>query len=337
LLAALVAAAALLPPAARVAAPPEKIVIDGDVSDWDALGIQPAHTDELGDTEPWSRDPAIVGVGATAEPADMVELNDKARDLKAVYFYADQDWIYIRLDVNELYPEWCLASMKPPCPYPYPNVSIYHIYFHVEGLTAPTQSGFSGAAEGSFGNYAWHFLITMDFGCSGGTYGAPYLQWPDWSGISVTPENNVGEYAVDLAHSSFEIKVNRSLIENRIGGSLGKVHVFIASFKPGEPQGLWGVWPHVFDPDDPGGPGEGVGGPDHADYMPNGAFDVSTMTVVGPLIEVDLSAAPPAAPAPPEEVAAGPPVALIAAVAVIVVVVAVVAILLLRRRRAGGP
>ena len=60
-----------------------EINIDGDVSDWNNV---PAlkFEDPIGDTQPWSKDPAIVGKGSTAEPSNMVEANDKCRDLKAL-------------------------------------------------------------------------------------------------------------------------------------------------------------------------------------------------------------------------------------------------------------
>ncbi|MEM1523351.1 MAG: hypothetical protein QXU69_09995, partial [Thermofilaceae archaeon] len=141
---AIFSASLLLP----VLAAPE-INIDGDVSDWDAAGIQPAYVDKLGDTQPWSKDPKIVGVGSTAEPSEKVEANDKCRDLKAIYFYADEDWIYIRLDVNELYEGWCVPSQKyheeRPVAYPYPNVSAYHIYLRVPGAVISPQSSAAGA------------------------------------------------------------------------------------------------------------------------------------------------------------------------------------------------
>ncbi|MEM0267381.1 MAG: hypothetical protein QXV98_02065, partial [Thermofilaceae archaeon] len=255
---AIFSASLLLP----VLAAPE-INIDGDVSDWDAAGIQPAYVDKLGDTQPWSKDPKIVGVGSTAEPSEKVEANDKCRDLKAIYFYADEDWIYIRLDVNELYEGWCVPSQKyheeRPVAYPYPNVSAYHIYFRVPGAVISPQSSAAGASDTSFGDYAWHFNVQFDAACyPDGTYAAPFLQWPDWSGVSVS--GDVGSFAVDLKRSAFEMRISRKFLEDKLGTNLGKVYVFVASAKPGEPIGAWGEWAHTFDPDDPGGPGEGVGG-----------------------------------------------------------------------------
>lgn len=311
-----------------------EIEIDGDVSDWDAAGIAPAATDELGDTEAWSKDPKILSVGSTAEPAERVEANDKCRDLKAVYFYADERWIYVRLDVNQLYEGWCVPSQKyhegRPVAYPYPNVSSYHIYFRVPGAAISAQSAAAGATDTSLGDFAWHFNVQFDSACyPDGTYAAPFLQWPDWSGVSVS--DGIGSFAVDLKRSSFEMRINRTFVEGKLGTKLGKVHVFVASAKLGEPIGAWGEWAHAFDPDDPGGPGEGVGGSDFADHIPSKALDVATGTVRGPLIEVDLSPpAPPEQPAPPAPV--GPPMELIAA-AIIAVVVAIAAALLLMRRR----
>lgn len=314
-----------------VLAKPE-ISIDGDVSDWDAAGIMPAYTDEVGDTAAWSKDPSIVGVGSTAEPPDMVDANDKCRDLKAVYFYADEDYIYIRLDVNELYPQWCLVSQKcvgDQCG-TYPNVSVYHIYFHVPDSKISPQSSAAAAAEMSFGTYAWHFNIQFDAGCAtvGGPYASPFLQWPDWSGVSVS--GDVGSFAVDVERGAFEMRISRAFLEDKLGTKLGKVYVFIASAKLGEPTGAWGTWPHVFEPQKPGDPGEAFGACDWADWMPNDAFDCSAAALTGKPIEVYLGVAPPVEERPAEVF----PVWAIAA-GVVIVVAALATVVLLRRRKAA--
>lgn len=312
-----------------------EINIDGDVSDWDAAGLVPAYVDEVGDTMAWSKDPSTVGVGSTAEPEHMVEANDKCRDLKAVYFYADENYIYIRLDVVQLYPEWCIVSRKcigDQCG-TYPNVSAYHLYFHVPDSKISPQSGAAAAAEMSFGTYAWHFNIQFDAGCTNvGDYGSPWLQWPDWSGVSVS--GDIGSFAVDLQRSAFEMRISRAFLEDKLGTKLGKVYVFIASAKPGEPTGAWGTWPHVFEPQKPGDPGEAFGACDWADYIPNDAFDCSAAALTGKPIEVYLGVAPPEQPPAEERPAEVFPAWIVAAV-VVVVVVALAAIVLLRRRKAA--
>jgi hypothetical protein len=323
--------------ALRIAVASPGINIDGDVSDWDTV---PAlkFEDPVGDTQPWSKDPAIVGKGSTAEPSDMVEANDKCRDLKALYVYWDDNWIYIRLDVAQLYEGWSKVSQKckdSQCA-TYPNVSAYHLYFNVPGAAISPQSGFAAAVEGSFGDYAWHFNVQFDAGKWDG-YGAPFLQWPDWSGVGVS--GSVGEFAVDLKNSAFEMKINRTFLESKLFGGSGKIEklrILVGSIKLGEPTGAWGTWPHAFDPDDPGGPGEAVGGSDLADFMPNDAVTMPGGSVKGPLIEVDLTKAPGEKPAaPPEEKPAGPafPMELVAAIVVVIIIVVVVAVLMLKRKK----
>lgn len=310
---------------------PRRIRIDGDVSDWDAAGIQPVYVDKLGDTQPWSKDPKIVGVGSTAEPPEKVEANDKCRDLKALYIYADENWIYVRIDVNQLYEGWCRPSQKfhqgRPVAWPYPNVSAYHIYFRVPGAVIPAQSSAAGATDTDFGDLGWHFNVYIEATCYDG-YGSPWLQWPDWSGVGVT--GDVGSFAVDLERSAFELRINRKLLEEKLGTKITKLYVFVGSVKTGEPIGAWGEWVHAFDPDDPGGPGEGVGGSDFADYMPDDSLDVRAGVVRGPLIEVNL--APPA----PPEAAPQPPIGLMAGAVAAVVIVAVAAFFLLRKRKKPG-
>jgi len=312
------------------------IVIDGDVSDWETV---PAlkFEDPVGDTQPWSKDPAIVGKGSAAEPPEKVEANDKCRDLKALWVYWDDDWLYIRLDVAQLYEGWSIVSRKckdDQCA-TYPNVSAYHIYFNVPGAVISPQSGFAAAVEGSFGDYAWHFVVTFDAGKYDG-YGAPWFMWPDWSGVAVS--GDVGEFAVDLKNSAFEMKISRKFLEDKLfagEGRIEKLRILVGSIKLGEPTGAWGTWPHAFDPDDPEGPGEAVGGSDLADFMPNDAVTMPGGSVKGPLIEVDLTVAPGEKPvAPPEEKPAPAfPMELIAAIAIVVVVVAVAAVLLLKRKK----
>lgn len=281
-----------------------EIVIDGDVSDWDLAGISPACVDPVGDTEAWSRNASIVGVGSTAEPPEMVEANDKCRDLKALYIACDKNWIYIRLDVARLYTGWSELSgkMVDGTLIFYSNVSCYHIYFDAapEGQSSSAQATDMDFAEGGF---LWDFNIQFDAAWDGVTYSRPFLQFPDWSGVSVE------DFAVDLDNSAFEMRLNRTFIEGRINTALTTLKIFVGSVKQGEPTGQWGTWAHSFDPQHPGCPGEagwGACGPeldrghDFADWMPNEAtiepprgewWEDWNSHFLGPPITVELAAA----------------------------------------------
>lgn len=254
----------------------QKIVIDGDVSDWDTLGINPVYVDNIGDTEAWSKNASIVGIGATAEPVDKVAANDRCRDLKALYVATDEQWIYIRLDVAELYSGWSTLSEKATdsVVLKYPNVSTYHIYFDV---MPGGQKDAAVAADIDFQKYGyeWEFHLQFDAAWDGATYYKPFLQFSDWSSITVE------DFAVDLSRSAFEIRLSRKLLEDRFG-KLEDANILVGSSKPGEPKGNWGNWAHAFDPQHPGCPGEASwgrcgpendSGSDFADIMPNGALE----------------------------------------------------------------
>jgi len=280
-----------------------EIVIDGDVSDWDIAGISSVYVDPVGDTEAWSRNASIVGVGSTAEPPEVVEANDKCRDLKALYITCDKNWIYIRLDVARLYSGWSEVSgkMVDDTLIFYSNVSCYHMYFDAVpgGQSSSAQATDMDFAEGDF---LWDFNIQFDAAWDGITYSRPFLQFPDWSGVSVE------DFAVDLGNSAFEMRLNRTFIESRINAPLTTLKIFVGSIKQGEPTGQWGIWPHSFDPQHPGCPGEagwGTCGPeldrghDFADWMPNEAviepprgewWEDWNSHFLGPPITVELAA-----------------------------------------------
>lgn len=315
----------------------QTITIDGDVSDWNALGIQPVYTDPVGDTEAWSKDPSVLGVGSTAEPPDKVAANDKCRDLKALYIWCDDEWIYIRLDVAELYEGWSIVSTKiteDNEQVTYPNVSAYHLYFD---LIPGGQRDSAAASDVDFSKngYEWEFNIQFDAGLYGENYGKPFMQFPDWSTATIE------DFGVDLARSAFEIRVSKALLKERFG-ELGTARVFVGSIKPGEPKGSWGTWPHAFDPQHPGCPGEaawGTCGPendrgsDFADVMPNDSLEPPSggwwddwLSHVTAMITVNL--------APTEKAAPTLPWAGIAAGIIIlaIIVVIIVAYYVLKRK-----
>ncbi|MEM2092640.1 MAG: CARDB domain-containing protein, partial [Candidatus Bathyarchaeia archaeon] len=86
------------------------------------------------------------------------------------------------------------------------------------------------------------------------------------------------------------------------------LNIFVGSVKQGEPTGQWGTWPHSFDPQHPGCPGEAGWGPcgpeldrghDFADWMPNEAviepprgewWEDWNSHFLGPPITVELAA-----------------------------------------------
>lgn len=314
-----------------------QIVIDGDVRDWDALNIQPAYVDDTGDTEAWSKDVAIVGIGATSEPADKVAANDKCRDLKALYVWGDQEWIYIRLDVAELYSGWSTVSVKfapDEMPVVYSNVSFYHIYFDV---ASGGQGDSASASDVSFGDYAWEFNLQFDAGWDGTGYTKPYLQFSDWTGVSIN------DFAVDVSRSAFEMRIQRATIEEKVE-QLETANIFVGSAKPGEPYGNWGTWLHTFDPQHPGCPGEASGGQcgplldrgsDFADIMPSGTLTPPSderdpaSHFAGPPIVAALT------PAPPSDGEAPPVFPILPtgiAIVVIVIVIAIIVYVLWRKK-----
>jgi hypothetical protein len=256
----------------------QTILIDGDVSDWDALGIQPVYTDPFGDTEAWSKDPSTLKVGSTAELPEKVAANDKCRDLKALYIWCDEEWVYIRLDVAELYEGWSLVSTKATGEgeqVTYPNVSAYHIYFDLTPGVGQKDSAAASDVDFQKNGYEWEFNIQFDAGLYGENYGKPFMQFPDWSIVTIE------DFDVDLARSAFETRISKTLLKERFG-ELGTARVFVGSIKPGEPKGNWGTWAHAFDPQHPGCPGEaawGACGPendrgsDFADVMPNDSLE----------------------------------------------------------------
>ncbi|MEM2091749.1 MAG: hypothetical protein QXR59_00480, partial [Candidatus Bathyarchaeia archaeon] len=140
--------------------PPYIDGVDGDVSDWDIAGISPVYVNPVGDTEAWSRNASIVGVGSTAEPPEMVEANDKCRDLKALYITCDKNWIYIRLDVARLYSGWSEVSgkMVNDTLIFYSNVSCYHMYFDA----VPGGQSSSAQATDMDSRVRWTYFVARD-------------------------------------------------------------------------------------------------------------------------------------------------------------------------------
>jgi hypothetical protein len=259
------------------ASPSASIEIDGDVSDW--AGIAPIATDPLGDTEPWSKNVTLLAIGNTSEPADMVPLNDKCRDLKALYKWAgDPDFLFFRLDVNQLYQGFAMATTKPPCPNPYADV-VYYVFlcdipgYNVPGY-APNDYGIAeapGAADINVANQAkqgWEFYFQTD----GNTSYAAYQT--STYGSTGFPSGTV-QFAVDYDDNAIEFSLKRSNIEAVFGScKLSELNVIVYTIKPGEPTGSWGNFAHAFDPQliantGKAGPGEGPygyeGGPNNSD------------------------------------------------------------------------
>jgi hypothetical protein len=268
------------------------ITIDGDISDW--AGIAPIATDPLGDTEPWSKNVTLLAIGNTSEPADMVPLNDKCRDLEAFYMWSDTDWIYFRLDVNELYEGFNETSLKPPYTSPYPNVTVYEFYFDVDGIKSQEGVGEHGVEKtqaatdidmNTVAGQAWDWHLQCNGNSSYAALCAPPYSEQPFPGLS----SGTGLlWAVDLANSAIEFALNRTALEAQVGvgpggwsyiSELGIQNILVFSWKPGEPTGQWGNWIHAFDPQAPGTAGEVWGAPgpsppncpyiysDHADYF----------------------------------------------------------------------
>jgi len=292
------------------------IVIDGNVSDWT---VSPVAIDPVGDTFQWSKNASILGVGATAEKPGMVTgnvtKNDMCRDLKALYFVAYNDTIYMRLDVAGLYPGWNNVSghvtpwgvTNPPPPWPglsHTNVSMHEIYFDLDPGGPEGHNVAAGADELNFSKghqpdiyLEWDgtaaFISTMG-------QNPKYL----WS-VIIDNNNEIGittamlggiKVAVDIAAGAFEFSFDRAMLESGVKNMLnfteiGVVDVWAMSYKPGESSNTgWGMWRHLFDPQAPATHGEDIysyapawpGTPDWSpvseQYKPSGPWPPYTWT-----------------------------------------------------------
>jgi len=280
------------------------IVIDGDLSDW--TGIAPLATDPAGDTAAWSKN-GTTGVGTTAETPAQIPLADEARDLRAFYaWFGDPNWLCFRLDVENLsLPNVLLNQTHAPAPNAYTNFTAYDLIFDLGPANGPPPppAGFGwntdpypDGIDASSGSQPWEFFIQLAlFGTN------PYVAaaQPPWSsgwfpGIQTGPPGTINSTQVQIAWNltsgSVEFAINRTSVEALYPdhGPLKVENLFIYSWKPGEPTGGWGSWPHAFDPDQPGGAGENVGGHDMADY-----FEVmgtmGTNLFEGPCWQLDMA------------------------------------------------
>ncbi len=249
------------------------IVVDGNISDWDA--IQPLSVpgagvlETTGDTEPWSTNASILTTGLSpqskADALAAIPYNDKARDLKALYMWLqDSGNISIRLDVMGLYDGWYYGAG---------NASMYQMYFDTDDdHTTGASAGLNACDISAIG---WEKMLYFD-----GSYGAVI----DSSGSTLAYWNRGGAssglwIAENITLGVFEFAIDRSAT-GMTGLDSSFVSVSVFSFKPGEPSGPSGNWLHTFDPDAPGTPGEGVGGGDLADEIPNGVTTPDHSAVV---------------------------------------------------------
>ncbi|HEY4675214.1 MAG TPA: cellulase family glycosylhydrolase [Candidatus Bathyarchaeia archaeon] len=237
---------------------PTIITIDGDLSDWES--IDPVYVDEIGDTQPWSKNMILLSVGNTSEAGLSGAPFDAARDLEAFYVFADANTIYLRLDVAGLPSyDWGYGGL---------NASAYHVYFDTDRLEGSGQMIGSSASDMLLpssaywerhlswaGSYA--LLQDENWGYVDGTYGR----------LSLAQNITVGAFELCLPRSDFPAEWDGNTLR-----------IVVMALKPGESYGYWGNWLHTFDPQAPGTPGEIAGNPglpakggDAADVIPGGA------------------------------------------------------------------
>lgn len=246
------------------------ITVDGDLSDWDALQALNKPNSQVpleytGDTESWSTTFATVSQGSTgAMSVPEMILNDKARDLKALYAWFDDNGdMFFRIDVASLYAGWNAG-----------NASLYHLYIDTDdnNLTGST----TGLNACDIAVNGWEIVIYYD-GITGFVMDNTLTVLADTGATG----GMTAAFAVGTP-GSIEIFVDRTKV------GLGAIDItsFMAfSFKPGEPG-------YVFDPDAPGTNGIGVGAGDQADEFPDGVTNlptVPTKTLGGADLRLDMS------------------------------------------------
>jgi endoglycosylceramidase len=234
------------------------ITIDGDVSDWE--GIDPVYVDEIGDTQPWSTNMTILSFGNTSEAGLPGAPFDAARDLKALYVFADEHAIYVRLDVVGLPSvNWGYGGL---------NASMYHMYFDTDRLDGSGQKEGSSASDIEFPNSTfWERDLSWT-----GRYAL--LQDESWGRVDDTGGSL--RLAQNVTLGVFELSIPRSDFPAEWDGNT--LRIVVMTLKPGESYGNYGNWLHTFDPQAPGTPGEPWGNPglpakggDAADVIPGGA------------------------------------------------------------------
>jgi len=250
----------------QVASTPATIVIDGDLSDW--ADVTPAATDSNGDTFPWSKNATILGHpnSSTRETGNIV-LNDKARDLTALYLeVSDNNWVYFRIDFNDIYPGFSNYTMSQPPPN-LGNISVWTVYFDFDQLNTTAgwpnydggQLGASASGELNFPNgTGWECYVE---GCEAYAI-LTYKDWGTWAFANKTVGQDQIKYAYNYTANAVEVAVNRGLLVNANGGNpLGRTGVTVTTYKKGETWGDFGAgWQRAFDPQAPGLSGEDGGG-----------------------------------------------------------------------------
>jgi xylan 1,4-beta-xylosidase len=241
------------------------ITIDGDMSDWSE--IKPLYVDELGDTQPWSTDTDILSTGNTPEAPEQVLINDRARDLKAIYIFIDTDAIYVKLDVNSLTGDWGYPGM---------NASCYVIAFDTDLVRESGVDDLSKVCDTFTDKRAyWERILCLENSASA------FVQDNNWAIIDSTWEGNL-QLAQNVTAGAFEIKIP---LEDFPSEWIGRpLAVTVVSFKPGEyPESGTNQWLHAFDPQAPGTPGETWGDPgtsavgsDIADVIPGGIKGINS-------------------------------------------------------------
>jgi hypothetical protein len=290
-----------------------QITIDGDISDW--IGIEPVYVDAVGDTQPWSTNATLLSIGSTAETPEQVTINDKVRDLKAVYIYNDTHAIYVRLDVNSLIENWS---------YPHMNASCYVVAFDTD-LKAGSGKDDLGMACDTYTNSKanWERLLVL---YSSTEAYIQEIQDTNW----VTVDNTEGglKLAQNITASAFELSI--PLADFPESWKRQPLAITVISFKPGEyPTSGTQQWLHAFDPQAPGTPGETWGNPgssaqgsDAADVMPGGVDGIDSSGHVKDFIPVFGAG----------EVPSAFPWTWII-IAVVVIVVVIVAVYLAKRKK----
>jgi len=232
--------------------------IDGNVSDW--ATVAPVAVDAIGDTYPWSKNPAIVcnPNSTTAETLANVAANDAARDIvKLAMYFNDPTSVYILVQFAGLYPGYVHWSGE--------NASKFFIFMDVDPGAATGMADSSGAADYRFDmlmageGFGWDLIIQGD----AKEIALMDDTWAWLGGGSCIDGWGVNmQMAVDWAAGAIEMKINRGIFDAKAaarGVPLGMMEVIMTTCKYGECWGSWGDWDHAFDPQAPGSSGEPEG------------------------------------------------------------------------------
>jgi hypothetical protein len=207
----------------------------------------------------------------------MVPKNNLARTLKTLYFYSDSKWLYFRLDVGGLYPGVFATSVhkdavsgatKAYFNYgdQYSNITNYVFCMSVPTAPAPLGASggrvvlpfYTGVYIGNVEPSNWFFM----FGGPGAypfsyytNSSASYPNYNDFAWNALNTQGSGYQCAVNYTAGSIMMAFNRTIIEQQLG-PLGKVNMFVCSYKPGEAYETFGerMNPFVYkSPGDEGG------------------------------------------------------------------------------------